>query len=174
MIKECPICHKAFDALNDQKVYCNVLCRKRACHEKEKEQRSQFYAGPSQEDNRVLCTLTQPTLERVQEIAVLLEHFTRATKIERAVMIYGTFPEGWMQNSVIEIWPTWGAKPPSWTMCCKLPVEKPLEMTGGLLKKPLPHQRAEVTQAVIGLDEAAEQALEQAERQEPSLGGLFK
>lgn len=164
MIKECPVCHKPFDAWNDQKVYCNISCRKRANHEKEKAQRSAFYSGPKDQDIRILHSLHRPTLQQVIECAELLEHFTRVTRTEKAVMIYGLMPEGWQNTASIDIWEQIGTSNKSWGMMCKLPVDRPLDTTGRLIEKPLPHQRQEIATAVINRDKEAEDELERLER----------
>lgn len=122
MIKTCPVCNRNFDALVINAVYCNPTCRKKAGREKEKEKQSAFYQPPKSTDDRVLWTLTRPTLDEVHAWADLLERFVRLAKVERGVMIYGTCPDGWQDSPYVMLTEQFGASPRCWALTTDIPL----------------------------------------------------
>lgn len=166
MIKTCPICHRDFDTIVSTQLYCNISCRKKANHEKEKEKASAFYQGPKEYDERVLFKLSSPGLEELQTWADILTRFVRASDTEKVVMVYGKPSELWRDNPTICLVSQYGATPPCWAMHCLLSTKESRIREGKvpLLVKPVgPIQKTQVVEAVLDLDKQAEEMLEQLE-----------
>lgn len=160
MIKCCPICKRSFETFSPIAQYCNPSCRRKAGHEKEKAKASAFYQGPKLNDPRVFYTLSSPELKELEFWADLLEKFVSQAKEEKAVMIYGTMPEGWVDKECVVIMKQWGAVPPCWAMGCLLPINKTIVQ---MVKPAGKEQREQVMEDVLAQDAEVERRQREAE-----------
>lgn len=99
-------------------VYCNPSCRGRAARWAEKQKRLVFKPSDATVDERILWVEEMPDLNRVRELAAMLEHVVRTTRTPRAVIIHGTFPAGWENTEAVDVMRDGNAAKPTWNMFC--------------------------------------------------------
>lgn len=116
--RTCPVCNRNFASSVANATYCNPSCRRAAGREAEKAKALIFRPPEEKIDERILWVEEMPTLARVREMATALEVFVRMAKVDRGIVVHGTFPDGWQNTEFVSVTPARGAAKPTWNMTC--------------------------------------------------------
>lgn len=163
--KFCEVCYTEFRTERSTAKYCCVRCRKASERDREKTKASMFYVHNKANDDRILCELHRPTLDEVERVATALETIVDVTNSDKAVMIWGIMPEGWVNRPRIFICyvdnPAEGH--PHWFMGTQNIVRERPKPALPFVKDGKPLDDAQLAAALLAQEEADAKAQEELE-----------